>query len=92
MITPSAILLTPEIGNQIHRANVPSPSKNQAIHSNRHGQAYGDFFPKSWSGVYEWVKVKRERFGGYSALDVMLEDGKEGIHAIRCYLDHERTR
>jgi hypothetical protein len=42
--------------------------------------------------VYKWVKVKRERFGGYSALDIMLEEGKTGIHAIRRYLDHERTR
>ena len=49
-------------------------------------------FPNNLNAVYEWIKIKRERFGGYSALDVMLEDGKEGIHAIRCYLDHERTR
>ena len=42
--------------------------------------------------VYEWVKVKRERFGGHSALDIMLSEGKNGIHAIRRYLDHERTR
>ncbi len=42
--------------------------------------------------VYEWVKVKRERFGGHSALDIMLSQGKTGIHAIRRYLDHERTR
>lgn len=42
--------------------------------------------------VYEWVKVKRDRFGGHSALDIMLSEGKTGIHAIRRYLDHERTR
>ena len=42
--------------------------------------------------VYEWIKVKRERFGGHSALDIMLSEGKSGIHAIRRYLDHERTR
>lgn len=49
-------------------------------------------FPYDRHAVYEWVKIKRERFGGYSALDVMLEEGKEGISAIRHYLDHERTR
>ncbi|MBI2335841.1 MAG: hypothetical protein HYU97_03660 [Deltaproteobacteria bacterium] len=49
-------------------------------------------FPHNLDAVYEWVTVKRERFGGYSALEVMLEDGKEGIHAIRFYLDYERTR
>lgn len=42
--------------------------------------------------VYDWVKVKRERFGGHSALDIMLSEGKIGIHAIRRYLDYERTR
>jgi len=48
--------------------------------------------PADRNRVYEWIKVKRERFGGYSALDVMLTEGKSGIHAIRRYLDHERTR
>jgi antitoxin Xre/MbcA/ParS-like protein len=48
--------------------------------------------PSERARVYEWVKVKRERFGGYSALDIMLSEGKTGIHAIRRYLDHERTR
>ncbi|MBI4208534.1 MAG: hypothetical protein HY538_02355 [Deltaproteobacteria bacterium] len=42
--------------------------------------------------VYDWIKVNRERFGGYSALDIMLEEGKEGIAAIRNYLEFERTR
>jgi hypothetical protein len=42
--------------------------------------------------VYEWIKVKRERFGDHSALEIMLTEGKSGIHAIRRYLDHERTR
>jgi hypothetical protein len=42
--------------------------------------------------VYEWVQVKRERFGGHSALEIMLTQGKIGIHAIRRYLDYERTR
>lgn len=49
-------------------------------------------FPYDRSAVYAWVKTKRDRFGGYSALDVMLEDGKAGIAAIRHYLEHERTR
>ena len=49
-------------------------------------------FPNRRKLVYEWVKVPRERFGGYSALDIMLEDGKSGISAIRRYLDYERTR
>lgn len=48
--------------------------------------------PSDRPRVYEWVKMKRERFGGYSALDIMLSEGKTGIHAIRRYLDHERTR
>ena len=42
--------------------------------------------------VHEWVKVQRERFGGHSALDIMLHHGKEGIAAIRRYLEFERTR
>ena len=49
-------------------------------------------FPNQRKLVYEWVKVPRERFGGYSALDVMLEDGQVGIAAIRRYLDYEQTR
>jgi len=49
-------------------------------------------FPDDKELVYQWVKVPRERFGDFSALDVMLEDGKEGISAIRQYLDYERTR
>jgi hypothetical protein len=49
-------------------------------------------FPNQRDLVYHWVKVPRERFGGYSALDIMLTDGKSGISAIRRYLDHERTR
>jgi antitoxin Xre/MbcA/ParS-like protein len=49
-------------------------------------------FPYDREAVYQWVKIPRERFGGYSALEVMLEDGKEGISAIRRYLDYERTR
>lgn len=48
-------------------------------------------FPNQRNLVYAWVKVPRERFGGHSALDVMLEDGKFGIRAIRRYLDYERT-
>lgn len=48
--------------------------------------------PSSRRRIYEWVKVKRERFGNHSALDIMLAHGKIGIHAIRRYLDHERTR
>jgi len=48
-------------------------------------------FPNQRNLVYKWVKVPRERFGGHSALDVMLEDGKLGIRAIRRYLDYERT-
>lgn len=48
--------------------------------------------PSERHRVYEWVKVKRDRFGGHSALDLMLSEGKSGIHAIRRYLDHERTR
>jgi hypothetical protein len=48
-------------------------------------------FPNQRNLVYEWVKVPRERFGGYAALDVMLEDGKTGISAIRRYLDYERA-
>ena len=48
--------------------------------------------PVSRRQVYEWIKVKRERFGDHSALDIMLSEGKIGIHAIRRYLDHERTR
>ena len=49
-------------------------------------------FPYDRQVVYQWIKIPRERFGGHSALDVMLEDGKEGISAIRRYLDYERTR
>ncbi|MBI2340246.1 MAG: hypothetical protein HYU99_07780 [Deltaproteobacteria bacterium] len=49
-------------------------------------------FPYNREAVYDWVKIKRERFDSYSALDVMLADGKEGISAIRHYLDYERTR
>lgn len=49
-------------------------------------------FPNQRNLVYQWVKVPRERFGGHSALDVMLEDGQVGIAAIRQYLDYERTR
>lgn len=49
-------------------------------------------FPYDRTSVYQWVKIPRERFGNHSALEVMLEDGKEGISAIRQYLDHERTR
>lgn len=48
--------------------------------------------PAARRQVYEWVKIKRDRFGGHSALDIMLSEGKAGIHAIRRYLDHERTR
>ncbi len=48
--------------------------------------------PRSRQEVYRWVKVQRERFGGHSALDIMLEEGKEGIAAIRQYLEFERTR
>ncbi|HCU24607.1 MAG TPA: hypothetical protein DF383_06285 [Deltaproteobacteria bacterium] len=48
--------------------------------------------PADRGRVYTWVKTKRARFGGYSALDIMLAEGKSGIHAIRRYLDHERTR
>ena len=48
-------------------------------------------FPYDRQAVYDWVKVKRERFGGHSALAVMLEDGSQGIAAIRYYLDYERT-
>lgn len=51
-------------------------------------------FPQASSRrqVYGWILEKRERFGGHSALDVMLEEGKEGISAIRHYLEFERTR
>ena len=49
-------------------------------------------FPNQRDLVYRWIKVPRERFGGHSALDVMIHDGKAGISAIRRYLDHERTR
>lgn len=49
-------------------------------------------FPNQKNLVYEWVQVPRERFGDYTALDIMLEDGKAGITAIRRYLDYERTR
>ena len=48
--------------------------------------------PAERQKVYEWVRIGRERFGGHSALDIMLSEGKAGIHAIRRYLDHERTR
>lgn len=49
-------------------------------------------FPHDRANLYNWVQVKRERFGGYSALDIMLEEGKRGITAIRQYLDYERTK
>lgn len=49
-------------------------------------------FPNQRELVYEWVKQPRKRFGGYSALDVMIQDGLSGISAIRQYLDYERTR
>lgn len=49
-------------------------------------------FPTDRQAVYNWIKIKRERFGGFSALEVMLSDGKKGITAIRHYLDYERTR
>lgn len=49
-------------------------------------------FPYDRDAVYGWVKVKRDRFGGHSALEVMLDDGKWGIAAIRQYLEHERKR
>lgn len=49
-------------------------------------------FPYDRDAIYKWVKIKRERFGGYSALDIMLQQGKIGIRAIRHYLDYERTR
>ncbi len=48
-------------------------------------------FPNNLTAVYEWVKLKRERFGNHSALDVMLEGGQLGIRAIRDYLEYERT-
>ena len=48
-------------------------------------------FPYDRKAVYEWIKIPRERFGGHNALQIMLEDGKEGISAIRRYLDYERT-
>ena len=49
-------------------------------------------FPYDRSAVYEWVKIPRERFGGHSALDIMISEGRMGIAAIRQYLDHELTR
>ncbi len=49
-------------------------------------------FPYDRDNVYEWVKIKRGRFGDHSALDVMLSEGRLGILAIRNYLDYERTR
>lgn len=49
-------------------------------------------FPYDRQAVYDWVKVPRDRFGGFSALQIMMEEGSLGIKAIRRYLDHERTR
>lgn len=49
-------------------------------------------FPYDRQAVYAWVKVPRDRFGGHSALEIMLQDGHYGIAAIRHYLEHERTR
>ena len=49
-------------------------------------------FPKNRDLVYQWVKIPRDRFGGFSALDIMMQDGAIGIAAIRQYLEHERTR
>jgi len=49
-------------------------------------------FPNDRALVYQWIKVKRERFGHFSALDIMIEEGQSGIRAIRHYLDYERTR
>ncbi len=49
-------------------------------------------FPNDREAVYSWIKIPRERFGNHSALDIMLQEGKLGITAIRHYLDFERTR
>ncbi|MBL7685692.1 MAG: DUF2384 domain-containing protein [Deltaproteobacteria bacterium] len=48
-------------------------------------------FPHDRQAVYDWVKIKRDRFGNHSALELMFENGKEGIRAIRHYLDYERS-
>lgn len=48
--------------------------------------------PSSRRQVYDWIHVKRERFGGSSALEIMLQEGKRGVSAIRRYLDFERMR
>ncbi len=49
-------------------------------------------FPYDQKTAYQWVQLPRKRFGNHSALEIMFEDGKEGITAIRRYLDYERTR
>jgi len=46
-------------------------------------------FPYDRDAVYSWVKVKRTRFGEYTALDIMLSEGKLGITAISRYLRYE---
>lgn len=48
-------------------------------------------FPYNREDVYAWVKKSRERFGGFSALHIMLTQGRWGIMAIRHYLENERT-
>ena len=48
-------------------------------------------FPHQRNFVYEWVHEKRERFGNFSAIDMMLTDGLLGMAAVRRYLDYVRT-
>lgn len=49
-------------------------------------------FPNDRDLVYRWISVPNRRFQGLRPVDVIIQNGFEGLLALRRYLDFERGR
>jgi hypothetical protein len=49
-------------------------------------------FPHDRDLAYRWIGTPNRRFAGARPVDVMKQQGYEGILAVRRYLDFERGR
>ncbi|MDH5631674.1 MAG: MbcA/ParS/Xre antitoxin family protein [Gammaproteobacteria bacterium] len=75
-----------------HRAGEPLPDDGQLLARTQHllaiERALHTSFPTNVALANFWITTENQYFGGRTPLEIMLEEGMDGIERVRAHLEH----